>query len=123
MINYLNLFFKTNIMDLKKVSVSVSLIGLILLYLIFLNSEIPRIEPGNIDETHIGKTLQSKVRVSSVKYYNESFTIYPKEYKFKITGFEKLEIALEENQLIEFTGKVDEDKYGLVIMVDELKIY
>jgi len=123
MINYLNLFFKTSIMNLKKVSVSISLIGLILLYLIFINSEIPLIEPGNIDETYIGKTLQSKARISSVKYYNNSFTIYPKEYKFKITGFEKLDIELEENQLIEFTGKVDEDKYGLVIIIDELKVY
>jgi hypothetical protein len=107
---------------LLNISFFISIIGLGLLYLLFINSSEKFVEAELIDENFIGKSIKSEIRFSSLKEYNKSIIIYPKKVHFKLVAFGKQKIEAEENDIIEFSGIVDEDKYGLTILIDELKI-
>jgi len=98
----------------------ISLTGLFFLYIVYANSSIPFTDANLIDESMIGQSVKSKVEVSSVKNYNFSTIIYPKKHNFKILLF--VDIELKENSILDFSGRVDEDKYGLVIFADKLTV-
>lgn len=104
---------------MKKISMVISLIGLLLLFIIYSSSNIELIDANTIDETMIGDTVKTKVRISSVKEFNNSIIVYPKEYDFRIYINQKINLS----GLIEFTGIIDEDEYGLIIRANTIKEY
>lgn len=107
---------------LKLVSFIGSFVGLLILYLVYSQTQIPFIEPDQIDETLIGKTIQSSIIFSSMKVYNESIIIYPKEFNFNIVVFKNENIIIPDNSIVEFVGKVEKNKYSISIIADKLTV-
>ena len=107
---------------LVKFSFFISLIGISLLYYIFLNSPVKFIESKSIDETFIGKTIRSEVHFSSLKQFNGSTIIYPKSVNLRIIAFGNKKLDIPNDSIIEFNGIVKEDKYGLIIISDQIII-
>ncbi|MBR9675515.1 hypothetical protein GOV05_00745 [Candidatus Woesearchaeota archaeon] len=109
--------------DKKKflnISVVVSLIGLFVLYLVFINSKAVFVEASEVDESFVSKTINSRVIVSSSKNYEDATVVYVKNNYFKLVINQN--ITLEEDSIISFDGVVDEDEFGLVVFVKKMSV-
>lgn len=107
---------------LLKVSILVSIGGLIILYVIMMNSSVPFVEADNINEKYFGKTIRSEIEFSSIKEYDSSIVIYPKKVNIRLVVFTDEKITIENDTIIEFSGKVDEDEYGYYVILDNIQL-
>lgn len=102
-----------------KIAVIFSVIGLVILFII---SKFIVIEPINIekiDDTFVGKTVLIKGEITKVSS-SERTLIYVDNSSLPLIIFSKVDVNKNTNALI--TGRVDEYKDGLQVIVDKIEI-
>ncbi len=102
-----------------KLAVIVSITGLIMLFIV---SKFITIEPvgiGSVDERLVGKTVLVKGEITKISS-SERAVIYVDNNPLPLVAFSNIELEKNTNVLI--TGRVDEYKDGLQVIIDKIEV-
>lgn len=106
-------------MDKEKLlifSVVVSVIGVIILYFLYINTDVSYID--DVDESYIGKTVKTSFTLKDFKKFDDFTVLYSDDFRYNVF----YDINVNYGDKIEVVGKIFEDKYGLYMNVDEIEV-